>query len=305
LYLYSLNFLQRMRQDNHTGMGPVQYKNRKFRIAAAFAGSLFIIVYGKPFDFHKAAVSPGFYLVLAISFSAALLLVEFVHFMTVKLDGRFGWRSMFPERLFLQVIYCILVPASVDLLLFSIYFNALGQSIFENGFFHIDLPVVTGMLIVLSFYYCLRYWMLTDSRNVERQLQLAKMAHKGIAQGSEIETLPVEQKGEHINLKTGNILYFYRFGKYIKLVTLHGEEYQIRETISSLAERLSETQFVQINRSVILNFKAVKGYRNGSKRYTLELLFKNKYATVLREPIDEFLVTKEHIATIKDRYREL
>lgn len=287
-------------------MGPVQYKNRKFRVAAAFGASLFIIIYGKPFNVYKAVSSPGFYLVLAISFCAALLLVELVHYITVKLDAKFGWRSMFADRLVAQVFLCVIVPVFIDLLLFWAYFSVLDQDIFENGFFHLDLPVVAGFLILLSFYYCLYYWMLTDARSLEKGLELAMKAdQENKALIDQKSAILMEHKGQHIYFKAEDIFYFYRVGKDVKFVTFKGGEYPTKETIGSLAERFSDSGFLQINRSVILNFKTVKGYSRGAKRDTLYLIFKNRYKLLLNDADGDFLVTKDHIAAIRSRFGRL
>lgn len=285
-------------------MGPVQYKNRKFRLFGAFAASLFMLIYGKPFDIGRALGSSGFYLSLAISFAAGLILVEFVHSITVKLDKKYGWRTMFTERLIAQALLAVLIPTAIDFLFFSVYFRILGQCVYENGFFHIDLPAVTGFLTLLSFYYCLRYWMLTDKRNVQEQLELAMTADRENKQHSHQEdTVCMEYKGERIYFNLENILYFYRLGRNVYFVIKDGQQYPIHFTIGSLEDRYGKNGFIRINRGMIINIKIIIGYKPGTRKNTLQLIIHENYNDTISElGKEQFQVTKEYMTAFRDRF---
>lgn len=285
-------------------MGPVQYKNKKFRLIAAFAASLYLLVYGRPFDLFDAITSPSFYIVVAIGFFAALVLVEFVHFATKKLDYKYGWRSKFIERFTAQLIFCVIIPALIDLLFFYFYFKIQGQNIFNNGFFHIDLPVVTGFLMLLSFYYCLHYWMLTDNRNVEKHLELAlKNIQSEEKSRTKDEVIWTEVKGHKMYFKSENVFCFYRLGRKVYFLVNDGSEYSITSTIGELEEQYTECGFVRINRGVIVNIKFITGHKTGSRKNTLQIIVdENIYKLILKLGKDQFQVTKEYISAFRDKF---
>lgn len=147
-------------------MGTIHYNNRKLRIIAALAAGSYMVIHGTRFDLQRALKSPMFYVVVAVSCMAALLLVEFVHFVTKRLDVNYDWRSKFTERLVFQILFAVMLLLLMDAILFSVYFGIQGQSIFENRFFHADLPMVLILLVVLSGYYYIYYLRLTDKRTV-------------------------------------------------------------------------------------------------------------------------------------------
>ncbi|WP_412468788.1 LytTR family transcriptional regulator DNA-binding domain-containing protein [Pedobacter sp. KLB.chiD] len=96
------------------------------------------------------------------------------------------------------------------------------------------------------------------------------------------------------------VLYFYRVSHLIFLVTLDGNEYRIKKTLSSLEEQFENLNFMQINRSVIINLNFVVDYEEGQKRDTLALVFKHTINNIISKTEKErLIVTKEHISAIK------
>lgn len=281
-------------------MEPIHYNSRKFRIIIAFLAGFYMLVHGTRFDIHRALVSPMFYVVLAISCVAAWLLIEWVHYVTKRLDAIYSWHSKLVERITLQLLLAVILPLLFDLAIFSVYFTIIGTNIFENGFLHADLPFIGVLLVVLSCYYCIHYFVATDKQHKSSQQNEEPRLIEN-ARSSQAGTYLIDLKdGRHVYFQTDKAFCFYRMEKEVYMVTLSGETSALQATIASLREMLYGTEFLQINRAVILNTMVVEGYLPGSKRRTLELVFKVPYRSLLKMFIkDQFVVTEEHISAIK------
>lgn len=273
-------------------MGTVSYNNRKVRVVSAFIASIYIVFHGIPVDLIKAFSSPGFYIAAAVSFAVSLLLVTVVHHSTLWLDKRCPWRERPFERAALQLIFGIVVPALVDLLLISVYFEALDESMVENGFLLIDFPVIVCLIIFFNLYYLIHYLILTEAVPVNESVELQEIHDASLA---------IHYNGQHVYFQVANdILFFHRQGKLVKGMTIHGNKYPINESISSLEKRYSSDGFVRINRATIVNYKMVNGYIAGSKRDTVHVIIKPEYATIAKDPDKEiYLVTKEFLNPFK------
>lgn len=58
-------------------------------------------------------------------------------------------------------------PAVIDLLLISIYFYLLDESIFTNGYFHIGFPVICLLLLILNLCYIIHHLIFTNEIMVQ------------------------------------------------------------------------------------------------------------------------------------------
>jgi len=278
-------------------MSSVKYNNKKFRITVAFAASVIIIIFGTRFDVYRALTTPGFYFVLAMSFVIALLLVQFVHYVTIRLDKDYDWRTKLPERIVAQLLFGVLIPLLIDMAVYYVYFAMIGQSIFENGYFHIDIPFIALLLLLLNFYYCLHYFVLTDKYSLSRKLKSVSPANGLPASGNDRQLLTVicPDLDDSIRLET-DVIYFYSINKQIFMVLSSGKELPVSSTLQILGKALNGVGFSQINRSVVLNLNTVLHYKIGTKRDTLTIIFKDAYEPVFKQQNgDYFAVTKNYI----------
>ncbi|MCY1662574.1 LytTR family transcriptional regulator DNA-binding domain-containing protein [Chryseobacterium sp. SL1] len=276
-------------------MDSIHYNNRKLRIGAALAASVYIVLHGRINLFFKAVISVGFYVAVTVSFIIALLLVYYVHSVTIWLDKILDWRNSPVKRSTLQLVLGVITPTFLDIFFISIYFSIIGQNILENGFFLIDLPIIISFLIILNLYYLIHYLLLTEPKNI---VSISKDSREPI----QSKTLAIEGDGTMMQFDVGqDILYVYRFKNHVNLFAFNGKEYPMKETLATVAEQFTDCGFIQINRSLALNFSIVEGYQPGPRRNTLELIFKRKYSGLLEsQGIDRFIVTKEHIEKVKD-----
>jgi hypothetical protein len=97
--------------------------------------------------------SPIFYIAFIVSFGVAMLLVTWVHYITISLDKQYSWLLFPVQRSFRQVVSGVIVPLFIDFALLSIYFYFLGSNIFENVFIKHDFPVIVCFVLLLNAYY--------------------------------------------------------------------------------------------------------------------------------------------------------
>ncbi len=326
-------------------MGPVNYNNCKLRIGAAFVSGLYMLIHATKFDVYRAITSPRFYFVLAISCVVALILIEYVHYMTKKLDHRYGWRSQLSTRIIWQTIYGIIIPGILDLFLIGIYFHFLGENILDNGYFQIDFPMVIIFLLILNGYYFIHYHLLTEERKVQRRvLELTQENHLGHDSGAskEPKRINVNELSETVDDSTNttenhhiekysdenlllydnrdilrinyggimagfhvdrDIIYFYRKDRKMFAVTIHGNTYPFKMNIDELLEKYNHLDLCQINRTVVVNCRMIRGYASGEER--------GRYIIILKPPFREnisienenhFKITKEYIESLKLRF---
>ncbi len=62
-----------------------------------------------------------------------------------------------------------------------------------------------------------------------------------------------ENKQGRFRIKFGNILYFESFDHYFKIVTTSGN-YEFKSTLAEIMEQISESRFIQVHRSYIINY---------------------------------------------------
>lgn len=294
-------------------METVNYGNRKLRLTSAFIASIYIVFHGIPIDLVKAFSSPGFYLAAAVSFAISLLLVNMVHIITIWLDRKCNWRERPFERGGLQLIFGVVAPALLDLLLISIYFGILDQSIADNGFLLIDYPLIVCFIIFLNLYYLIHYLVISEGQrfkvanypniggsNLQRQEE--EKGHS--ATGA---TYSIHYNGQHVFFNVANdILFFHREGKRVQAMTVNGNIYPINDSISNLEHRFSDDGLCRINRSTIINYKLVKGYIAGTRRDTAQLIIKPVYLPFIDNPQSGiFQVTKDFLNSFRTGLEEL
>lgn len=284
-------------------MKTVQYRNLKFRVFAALFAALYILFHGRPPDFVDAFTAWEFYVQLALSFTIALGLIYLVHYMTKRLDKYYDWRSNRAMRMRYQFDLCVLLPTFLDALFFYFYFKDKGENIFDNGFFWIDLPIVTGLFALLSGYYWIYFLSATD-REISNEITLRNKISESDSESDNPvndEELEIKRKGILVRFNVReDVLYFFRSGKAVYFKSIEGNLYKVNDSINDLIIRFSSCGFIQINPGVILNKKIIIGYKNSDKRHTYEVLVRKKYENTIGESRNHLLiVTREYLKNIK------
>jgi hypothetical protein len=235
-----------------------------------------------------------------------------VHRITVWLDRKYDWRSKPLERSVMQFVFGIGVPALTDLLLISIYFEFLGQNIVDNKFLLIDFPVIVAFITILNLYYVIHYLVLTEAKTlVENKIQAQNDTEKNFDHTTLPENitkmLHVDYHGQHLQLDVSeDVLCFYRSGKNVLALTVHGTEYGISASLSALEQQFGHLDFLRINRSVIINASTILGYANSEKKYSFKIILKPQYRELIETgKASPFFVTKEYWPLFRQRFPKL
>lgn len=286
-------------------MKTVQYRNLKFRVFAALFAALYILFHGRPPDFVDAFTAWEFYVQLALSFSIALALIYLVHCVTKRLDRYYDWRTQRAKRMGLQFAFCVMLPTFLDGLFFYFYFRDKGESIFENGFFWTDLPIVAGLFAILSAYYWIYFLSVTDRETANEIAHRNKIGDGVLKNDSPVgdEELEIKRNGILVRFNVWqDVLYFFRSGKAVYFKSIEGNLYKTNDSINDLEIRFSPCGFIQINPSVLINKRIITGYKNGEKRHTFEVLIRKKYENEIGKNRKYLLIgTREYLKNIKKR----
>jgi len=279
------------------------YKNKKTPVTVAVLAAFYIVIHGKPFNLLRALYSPGFYIAVAISIVVAMFLVQIVHRCTVILDQKYDWRSMFFVRAVMQSVFGILLPCAVDLIIMSLYFQLQGQNAWENGFIHIDFPVIILFMVILNLYYLVYNLLYTKGYELSKQQADEKQSVKP----EPSSMLIVHYNGKHIQFNVNeDIIFFYRSGRYVKALTVHGNEYLIPKTLGELEDSYSQVDFCRINRSVLINCTTIRGYAACEKRGSFRVIFKPPIAHIVGNSSNvNFIISRDYITLFKDRFEKL
>ncbi|MBN9284103.1 MULTISPECIES: LytTR family DNA-binding domain-containing protein [unclassified Flavobacterium] len=258
------------------------------RVVISVCASLFILFYNRPLDLTDALTSLAFYAVFVISTLVAFILVQIVHSMTLWLDRRVTWDDNFVIRFILQAALGLMLPIMIDFWFFKIYFASRGESIYENGFYSIDFPAVCILLLSLNLLYGLLYY---RTQTLKLKQEKESTAY-----------LPLEYRGKEYTIDIKNeVLYFSSTNKQVRAYLKSGNSYPITDTLTTLAEKYSDYGFCQINRSTVINLEIIKAFKNGEKRHTLELTFKEGI-NLEDQNSTLFIVTRDNITEFKRKF---
>ena len=216
-------------------------------------------------------------------------------------NKRCSWHSNRYLRLFYQIILCIALPASIDILLIALYLKAIGKTDRFNDFLVIDFPIVVAMLAIFNLFYVSTMLQRTPIRVGNGQISSGDNYPT-----TQTDTFVVSHGSVNVHLRINeDVLCLLKEGRYISELTISGDEYRIPDTMCSLQDRFRQTHLHRINRSTFINAQYIIGYRIGDTPRTLEILIDPMYRELVSPQRKHFLaVTGEHIPVIRHLFRE-
>ncbi|TRW21936.1 LytTR family transcriptional regulator [Flavobacterium zepuense] len=288
-------------------MENVDYKNKPFLVMAAIAAAIYSCLHGRWSEIDIAIRSWRFYFALIISLFIALVLVFFVHNTSIRLDAKYSWRNHFLERVSYQICLGIFVAAFIDFLFISVYFLAIGQNVWYNGYFRSGLPVVMILLFLLNCYYWIHYLMLTSkSKEFSSSSEEKQTEEMPSEDNSYVEPLlEGVYRGQSFCYRVSrDVLYFYREEKFVRFVTMYDDNLPLAITIESLADKYAEAGIYQVSRGVLINCRIIEGYQSES-RDKLTIIIQQQYLSLIQNlSPDFFSVTKKYIESFKKQFGE-
>ncbi|WP_286920393.1 LytTR family DNA-binding domain-containing protein [Flavobacterium sp. UBA4197] len=217
----------------------------------------------------------------------AFAMVEFIHYCSVKLDRRFSWRSQFSKRAIRQIGLGILVPLTIDVIAYAIHFNSIGQDIRTNGFLRFDIYLITAFLVIINLYYLAYNLWYSKPEQTNSDEEIFKVSNSGIT--------------VNLDLRKDIILFAY-INRQLRVYDREGKIYPVKDKLANLIKQLEDKGYCQINRSTIVNLEAVKGYKIGAKRNTLELFIVTDLDEIDEDKRPNLTVTGENIDDFKSKF---
>ncbi|WP_185965643.1 LytTR family transcriptional regulator DNA-binding domain-containing protein [Flavobacterium zepuense] len=243
-----------------------------------------------------------------MSFIIALLMVKAVHIIAVWIDTVDAIKSSFPIKAMIQLVVGIGAPAIFDLVLISLYFLPYSENIITNGFMGRDFPIIMFMLLLLNAFYILysiiiRAWVERNELHPSTAPEQKEETHYEGENDIATNTLLVKFQNTQIRLLIHQFLFIHRIERKSHIVKMTGKDYSCQYSITELAKTLSKHGFAQLNRGAIINLKAVKGYKSGERKHTLELILNENYSELFMQyTATDFTVTNEYIESFKKQF---
>lgn len=266
-------------------------KNRLFRSIIAALAALFIVLHGRWNLIAEAVVSPAFYFAFLTSFGVTYLLLYIVHIGSIRLDNSHPWHENFYQRFIRQTTICFLAPALIDLVFAGLFLHSQGRGLIESGFMLFDFPAILFFLLLTNLYYF-------GFDYIQRQKDIAEN------QNQTERILAIQHQGVHLHLNVSkDIFCLIKEGRYITVITVNGDEYQMNDTLHALQQRFENSNLYRINRSTFVNMDMIQGIASGQKRRTLEIILKPPFNDLIGPLRKDFLVvTKENIPHIQQHF---
>lgn len=234
--------------------GATRYPGYFSKITLAFIAAQLIVLYEEEHSFRAIFSNPYYYVALLASMGIALVIIQLVFWITRWLDYQFPWSRSYRLRLPRQFIFGLLLPLFPLLLLASAYFAYFEINILHTVYFKRYLQQIVWMLLTLNgllFY----WWSIANKQKGIPKAMLTNLlpAPPTLAQHQDIACIFIEHKN-----------YFaYRFD---------GEKIIWQDTLANSIALLDAYQFFLVNRSCIINRKAIVAVKVlTSKRTKLEL----------------------------------
>jgi hypothetical protein len=115
--------------------------------------SYLLLAINSGWGFFGIIIRPDFVPALVFTFSMAFLLSGYLHETNHHLEKKYPLRRNRKKRLFLHLLFGIVIPVSFELISAQIFFSFKKESIFTNSFFDIDFILIVVFLFSMNVYY--------------------------------------------------------------------------------------------------------------------------------------------------------
>jgi len=254
---------------------PVQYKDFYIRLLLAILASHIIIVYGEPESTFEILLTKDYYTAFAGSFIIAMLLIQYVNWITRVLDRRADWVHKAVARAFSQLFLGLIAPGFLAFLFAFTYFKIRGIDILTTSYVTYDFPFIMLMLALINAYYLAYYFYLKWSiaEEIVAKAIVPEAASEFIEQETGEEVFTVSRGSISIPIDASSIGYFFRDGEVNFLRTTEAEDIFTNQSLDEVETQLGERSFFRLNRQMISSFRSVKDYRaiaHGKLEITLD-----------------------------------
>jgi hypothetical protein len=263
----------------------IEYKDFWFKIIGSLIASEIIDTLDREESFFYRFTTKYFYIDLLGGFVIALLLWETVRFATRYLDRKYDWMEKPAQRIILQTILGVMVPALLSFFFtFAFMKFAYNQDIFKTSWLYNEYYAVILIILLINICY-FTWWLYLRKKQPDytSSLQMPLPANKHISKASApstntyCNTIEVTRAGKTILLLSHEIAIAYLNDGYCYIKTFGEDVFLTTYTLDEIGRMLNENWFFRVNRQVFISRKSCSAYKsieNGKVELDLHPPFK-------------------------------
>lgn len=260
------------------------YKNldRILRFILVLISSHYIVVNGTDYSLFTLLLEPAYYQEMGFSVCVAMILIEWISFISKKLDKKYQWEQALAERFLLQLLLGLVIPALIEFFMVTIYFWVLeGSNVLDKPFMMAEFRIVMIMICFFNLYCITRYfigiWRQAQSELDAIKIKLSEESQPGLYvmdNGSLTESMQTNEQGlqpakstfmvhtitRSFAVPTDDIAYFYRERGHVFLRLFDGNDHLLSQSLDQIEKQLNERDFFRVARHMIVNHKAIVDY---------------------------------------------
>ena len=264
----------------------IKYNDSGIRIVLSVLAAHVMTAYNEPEGLFEVILTPSYLRGFIASFVIALLIIQLIYFITVRLNKIYMWHEQPLQRFLWQVLLGFLTPTVAVFLLVALFFRIYSIDVLDTEYISQDYPLVLLMLLCINLYYFgLHYFLLTAKHTEERPHEaiiplnvepvttdMKPAPEKEIPMVEPIykETLIITTALKTFPVSTNDIAYIYRIndGVFIRLLAMKdlAESYPVNYSLKELEVLLDPALFFRINRQMIVSRNSVDSFRSESPK---------------------------------------
>jgi len=233
------------------------YRDFWVKIIGCLVISEIIDAMGREDSFFQRLGSKYFYFDLLSGFFIALLLWEVTRFAIIRLDRRYDWLEKPFQRIALQLVFCIAVPAALSFVFTATYMKlAYKQDIFQTSWLYSEFYTVILFIVFVNVIY-FTWWLYLKWKSQPTD-EIKMVANN--SNGHSI--LEVTRAGKKILLQHKEVACAYLSNGYCYIRPFEGEVFVTNYSLDELARLLDEYNFFRVNRQTLISRKSCSAYKS-------------------------------------------
>lgn len=267
------------------------YNDFWIKIIGSLIASEVIDALGRDESIFRRLTTFSFYTDLFGGFVISLILWEMIRRVVKRLDKKFDWFEQPVQRITLQLILGIIVPAFLSFVFTAVFMQlAYKQDIFETDWLNTEFYTVIIIIVFINLIY-FTWWLYNRSQAVQSLPVPDKISEAGELSNIEKEinpeqvtTIPVTKAGKNLLLPQTDIAYIFIDGSYTFIKTRAEESFVTTYTLDELAKKLTPVSFFRANRQVIISRQSCAAYENiENGKIQVSLFPENKFPVVVSQ----------------------
>lgn len=257
----------------------VQYKDFGIRLVLSLVAAHVMTAYNEPESFFEVVATESYRRGFIASFVMAFLIVNFIYYITIRLDRLYTWHKQTFLRFLWQVLLGIVAPALLACILVALFFRMYGINIFDTEYLLQDYPLVILMLLMINLYYFALYYYIIATQRVDTVVEVETEDNLGNAQTllsdepTYKETIIINTTLKTFPINTDDIAYIYRVSDevFIRLKSMEylSESFTVSYSLKELETMLDPVKFFRINRKMIVHFQSITSFHNETPKSLL------------------------------------